>query len=162
LIFIGFSFSFSSVKRCILDLGSDWMQRSLGKNTFGTMVRVTNVPHRSELELDIVDIAVQAICFVVQEDLQKIIIRRISDERKKEQDRLRRQMRRQHSDAVSETALAQLGPDPTILAPAITELSRQLSTIVENQARNMSDEPLHLNQQPPPQSGEGGGRISME
>ena len=73
-----------------------------------------------------------------------------------------RRDRQKQAQDYSETALAQIGPDPRIFAPAITELGRQLTTIVENQARNMSGEPLLLNQSPPPNSGEGGGTISME
>jgi hypothetical protein len=55
---------------CIDKLASDWYQLNFGQNVFGSPVRVVDVPQQSKLVLDIVDVAVQAICYTVQEDLQ--------------------------------------------------------------------------------------------
>ena len=59
-----------AVKTCILALRSSWIRRNLGSNVYGSTVRVVDIPRRSEIHLNIVDVAVQTICLQVQTALQ--------------------------------------------------------------------------------------------
>jgi hypothetical protein len=153
-----------AVKTCILALRSSWIRRNLGSNVYGSTVRVVDIPRRSEIHLNIVDVAVQTICLQVQTALQITMWNQLQQEYDKDEEWLRRIQRSQESRDTTDTALAQLGPDPAIFSPVLDALGSQLTTIVENQARLLAREaqvqnPL-LNELPPLLSAEGGGNAS--
>jgi hypothetical protein len=74
----------NAVARCISDLGSDWFCSGccadVDSSQFRSRVRVVEIPGRSELELDIIDVVVQTICFQVQHQMKVDMLVQITQE----------------------------------------------------------------------------------